>query len=407
MLCSGDIWTGAAVARIAGFPVIDEVLTAAGIVESRLFADHDVVAVQHVHSSLVPLIDAVCAGGADPGRVTVVAKSYSSRPVAVAALRSRGVRVVDEARMRDPGRSYEVELAEEVARVLDRLRPGGRLLVIDEGAVAARALVSRPDLARGARVVEQTTRGARFADTPEVSFPVVDVARSAAKASLEAPAVARSMVDGLLTVLTGLGLRPDRVGLVGYGRMGVRLAGLLAGSMEVFVHDKDERNADRAALDGWGVCDLDRLLAEVDVLMGCTGTAILTESDLPRLGRPMVLVNGASSDIEFALWPLRRAEMITAGRVTPPDPYRPWDNHYALASTQRHLLIAGGFPINFFGGDEPISAYDFQLTRSLMLAGAAQAVRDAVPGLTPLNNAIQEIISTAYERACPQRIPRS
>ena len=169
-----------------GFPVLAEVARRFDLAGRRPFLGWQVLLVQHAHSSLQPLVDALLLGGASPADVTVVAKAYSARRPVVEALRRRGVRVVDSARMRDPLRTYEVEVLEDVAGAVDGLEAGGggrTLLVLDEGAIAARALHERPAAAARARVVEQTTRGARWEDVGGLRCPVVDVARSAAKAT--------------------------------------------------------------------------------------------------------------------------------------------------------------------------------------------------------------------------------
>src|SRR5436190_24073591 len=102
------------VQRQERYLVIDEVMRHLDVAGQAPFRGRSVLAVQHVHSSLLPLVDALCAGGADRARITVVGKSYSTRMPAVAALRASGVTVVDPHRMTDPRRSYEEELSERV-----------------------------------------------------------------------------------------------------------------------------------------------------------------------------------------------------------------------------------------------------------------------------------------------------
>lgn len=389
----------ALVSPLRGFPVLEEALrTSPG--PAAPFGDCHVLAVQHVHTSMVPLVEALRLGGAEVGRITVVGKSYSTRPRAVAALREGGVTVVDPGRMEDPGRSYEVELEQQVTTVLADLRTrtarsGTTLLVLDEGAVAGKVLTRMPALAARARVVEQTTRGARWLETAHVPFPVVDVARSAAKATLEGPLVARCMAVGLRRILGETSRTAHRVGIVGYGRMGARLAGELAGEAEILVSDTDAAQLRRARADGYRVCPRDELLPAVDVLVGCTGGPILDERALAGRTAPLLLVNGASSDIEFALWHTRRPEAIVSGA----DAATPWTNHYAVDPARRVILAAGGFPSNFYGTGEPLTARQFQLTRALMLAGAIQAGRLTAPGLTPLDSAVQVALSASYASA--------
>ncbi|MEV0135509.1 hypothetical protein AB0H83_44550 [Dactylosporangium sp. NPDC050688] len=377
------------------FPVLHDTLHEATQTNRAPFADRHIVFVQHLHSSILSLVDAVLLGGADAGRVTVVGKSYSTRPAALDGLRHRGVRVVDPQRMTDPRRSYEVELEQHVTTVLQGLGTDAPLLVFDEGAVAAKVLTRMPGLAAQARVVEQTTRGARWIDDIEPAFPVVDVARSMAKATLEAPLVARTMAAGLRDILAELDVRPATVGLIGYGRMGGQLAGALTQDFDVLVHDQIPDRADAARADGWRVTDRDTILAGTGVVIGCTGSAVLTTADLHHLADRTVLANGASSDIEFALWEHRTPDAILRGA----DPHRPWANHYTLPDAHRSILVAGGFPLNFYGTGEPISPQEFQLTRALMLAGAGQAMTLQAPGLVPLDTDRQAAVAARYSRA--------
>jgi S-adenosylhomocysteine hydrolase len=126
------------------FHVLCGVIDSLSIDEKVPFRGCDVLAVQHVHSSLVPLIDALILGGAAAERITVVSKAYSSRPPVVTALRQRGVNVVDKQRMDDPTQSYEVELAANVAVALLEMqaRGTGPIAIFDEGAIASRIVAS-------------------------------------------------------------------------------------------------------------------------------------------------------------------------------------------------------------------------------------------------------------------------
>ena len=380
------------------YPAIAEVMARFNIRERTPFRGYTVLAVQHVQNSLVPLIDALCEGGADPGDITIVGKSYSTQPNAVEVLRERGIRVIGDAEMRDPCHSYEVELSKQVETVLDgpqqSLRRKRLFLVIDEGAVASRLLARRPDLAGRCRVVEQTTRGARWSAT-EATFPVVDVGRAAAKAEYEAPMVATRMMAGLSESLIEIrSANPGLVGVVGYGRMGAQLSAELARTFDVAVYDSDSNRVSSAQADGLQTYDMNTLLAKVDMLVGCTGSSLLGESDLRLLRRPVILANGASSDIEFSLWSRRREEAILFGSRE--DAKRPWRNHYVVDRVAGHVLLMGGFPLNFYSRQEPLSPTVFQITRALMFAGICQAVNDARIGLTPLNSSIQHLIADAY-----------
>ncbi|WP_203736109.1 NAD(P)-dependent oxidoreductase [Catellatospora chokoriensis] len=345
-------------------------------------------------------MEALCRAGVAPGDITLIGKAYSTRAEAAEVLRAQGVRLPGSVEMDDPAVSYETEIgavvAAEVARMA-RNRWAGRLLVLDEGAIAGRALLGHPDLWRRTHVVEQTTRGARWAAAVPRPFPVVDVARSEVKQHLEGPLIAESMAAGVRRVLheLGQGAGTLSLGVVGYGTVGRRLAALLAADgHRVVIHDSDAVATAAARGDGLSTDDLPKLLHRAQVLIGCTGVPLLDRTALIRLPRPLVLINGASSDIEFPVW----TERVPSRRL-PSDhdsPRAPWRHHYTLAGPVPHMLAAGGFPVNFYCQDEPIPAPRFQVTRALMLAGAFQAVSQRTPGLHRLADSAQIMIETAF-----------
>jgi S-adenosylhomocysteine hydrolase len=378
------------------FTVTAAAAKALGLAAYRPFEDFDVLAVQHANSSLLPLLTGLLVGGADAARITVVVKAYSARPEAVSELDASGVRVVLRADMNDPTHSYEDEIAAIVGQMLDEVgEHASRLLVIDEGAIATQQLATRPELAARTRVVEQTTRGARWDSEAALRCPVVDVARSSAKSSLEGPLVIKAMLRGTDLIKADLKTCPVRPGVVGFGRIGSRIARELARDNRVLVADPDPARARDATGQGLTVVPTDELLNEADWVFGCTGLGILSRAALARAAGSLVLVNTASSDVEFPVWGERtRSAIVTkvAG-----DWRCPWGNHYRLDGG--HLLAIGGFPANFHPRATPIPSRAFEVTRALMLCGAMQAVRAAgQAGVVPLARELEALIFDAASR---------
>ncbi|MEV8509083.1 NAD(P)-binding domain-containing protein [Actinoplanes sp. NPDC051475] len=368
--------------------VLDAFSDWAGLAERRPFHGWQVVAVQHVQRSLLGLVDAVVRGGACPDDITVLGKSYSTNPAVLEALSGRGVRADDPIAMAQPQVSYEAELAGRVAAALDTLA-GRPLLVLDEGGVARRAIAAAPHRWPQVRVVEQTARGVRGAGMRHLTFPVIDVARSWAKSHEEAPLIARSMHEGLMRAVADLGRRLDGwdVALVGYGVVGAALTDRLtrAGHRVTIVESEPARQ-DRAREAELVVAPFAEAVENQDIVIGCTGTPLFSLETAPRLAPGALLVNGGSSDIEYAVWEAR----------TGPD-RRPWQRHYPLPTGADVTLVAGGFPINFYGAVEPIPASDFQITRGLMLAGAVQVAESGrEAGIRPLRDDLQRHIVRAY-----------
>ena len=71
---------------------------------------------------------------------------------------------------------------------------------------------------------------------------------------------------------------------------------------------------------------------------------------------------------------------------------------YRLPSGKKVKLLARGFPLNFDGGPENIPPDEIQLTRALMLIGAAQATRARVSGVQVLDNALQARLLSILEK---------
>lgn len=379
----------------AEFKTLNDVLSKLQLETRRPFRDFDVLAVQHVQSSMTPLIDALRLGGAEAERITLVAKAYSATAGTVSALRSDGVNLIHVDHMTDPLRSYEDELRLLVADTVRRTR-SRRLLVIDEGAVAIRALAASPTAGRVVRAVEQTTRGARWISRSRVPFPVVDVARSQAKATAEAPLVAQAMIRNLRTILPTLSIEPESVGLVGYGRLGGCLATALRPHFEVFVSDLDPAKVRTAQDAGLRTAPLSSILEQCGVVLGCTGHVTVTGAHLSALRRPTVLASGSSSDLEFELCGHRTKDSI----IGHGDFGRPWENHYEITFGTSHTMLGGGFPLNFIGA-EALTPEQFQMTRALMLAGADQVLSQNVPGIADLDAGIQRHILGSYGMMYP------
>jgi S-adenosylhomocysteine hydrolase len=380
------------------FPAIRAVIEHLGLVATQPFRDHSVLAVQHVQKSLLPLIDALVLGGADPARIAVVGKSYSTTDFARKSLSDRGVLVDDPRRMADSTRSYEGEIAQRVSMVLgsvtgDRRHP---LLILDEGGLAVRALRERDRLPQAIAAVEQTTRGARGSSPGDLGFPLVDVARSAAKIDVEGPLIAASMWRGITTVAHELAcdLSSRRVGLIGFGTVGRNLATYVRrAGFDLVVADTDVGRLAQAEADGLATAAIDSLLASCDVILGCTGMGVVVPEQVDVLRPEALLINCASSDIEYRLWGHRHPEAVAGGVGT--DASVPWDCHFRIGRSHR-LLVAGGFAVNFYNTEEPVSSFDFQITRALMLAGAVQAVGSAALGLVELDGELQRVITRAY-----------
>jgi hypothetical protein len=111
-----------------------------------------------------------------------------------------------------------------------------------------------------------------------------------------------------------------------------------------------------------------------------------------------LLVNCASSDIEFGAWRYVGAQCADVPACNTADAAR-YHCTLRLKTAKGHVfLLNSGFPIDFAGGPDPIPSASIQLTRALIFAGAIQAVNERKPGLLPLGGEVQHEIEKEFRR---------
>jgi hypothetical protein len=115
-----------------------------------------------------------------------------------------------------------------------------------------------------------------------------------------------------------------------------------------------------------------------------------------------ILANCGSSDIEFQPWRLR-AIFAPQGTFCIEFPGMPWRGNITIGTPGHALtLLGGGFPVNFDGSPDPISAREIQLTRAILMAGAIQATASDKAGVTELDANLQSHIVARYEELIQQ-----
>lgn len=398
-------------------PLLEHLAARWRVYERRPFAGCAVLAVQHLLGSTASLLRAIEGGGASPDAFFVVGKAYSSHPGVVARLKDLGYRVEDAIEGFSDGIPYDRVLEQVVhhtlrtlisERLVDRASEP-RVLLIDDAGKAIRALHEEyPHVAQYFRCVEQTTRGVRSLQGLDLRCPVVNVARSEAKLLYESPLIAKSMVEELAARLDTwrliFQLRNRRALLLGYGAVGEKVAEELSRrEFEVLVFDRDPTRRARAAREGYRLVSRRRDgLPEAGLIVGCTGTDSLPTSELKAVAQGSLLVNMASSDLEFGAWRLRPTGRVIHTSKSdfgfPSLTAWPWQCLYEVSSEGRTFYLAnGGFPVDFSSGAvDPIPAESIQLTRALLFGAAFQALETSEPGLFELNSDLQEQVMTQY-----------
>ena len=243
----------------------------------------------HVEPKTAVLIRALRDGGA---RVVAMGNKATTNDALAELLRSEDVEVLGERADDDATIAAHLE-------VLAATRPQ---IVLDNGAELIERLVSSGDHPRGA--TEETTSGAltlRGRLAGHVPFPVIVINDSPLKAIVENKhGVGQSVIE-TIRLATNTLLQRRRLVVLGYGwcGRGIALYGKAAGA-DVVVVEPDAVKALEAAIDGFAVSPLERVLAHGDVFVTATGqAAVLTAAQIGVMKENVLLANAGHFDTEI------------------------------------------------------------------------------------------------------------
>ena len=371
-----------------------------------------VVFAQHQLAPLTARVGAMQRDGLQESDAWFLDIPYSTNSAVRAAI---GERIGDRRQMLDEFRSpfscYHAAQQRRTAEIQARIasRPAtGPIVVVDDGAHFLRRLAARdtaPELAerfRGARFVEQTTRGHRFLESAtghrtlqDLEIAAVSVARTSTKVRFEAPFIGAAVARSIRAALRGCDLQPRRALIIGYGSVGAASAAELVdehGGLECDVVDTNGDRLDAARTDGHrAMRALPAELAEgqrYDLIVGCTGGTSFTWENRGLLQDDAVLVSGSSCAVE-----LDRARLVELADRDPHDDFEILndrgadrenihaDIRFAHGRSKKLTLLNAGFPVNFDGEPEHIPTVLIQATHCLLYAGVLQAMEAESSGL--------------------------
>jgi CRP-like cAMP-binding protein/S-adenosylhomocysteine hydrolase len=392
------------------------------------------IGLQHLMGSTATLVRALAASSLAPDAVFLLGKPYSTNPEVMEFLRREGYYVHPQSAHQSPDRPHDealhgriLELLRECKRRMQESvseRPG-RIVLIDDGGHAIEALHA-PEFDNFIDrfvCVEQTRSGIRRIEKFELRVPVINVAESWVKLEHESPLIAESVKIELFRELVAIesgGIRLGRNALIiGYGAIGRRVAARLRGcGFVVSVFDPSQILRDLAIQEGFAeATELRGILPGAELVVGCTGTAVLDLPDYGQIADGAILVSTSSSDIEFKAWQLRargtalgiprtwnRIKIDGAGNAAAGASiwggtgHPCFDLYRVPVDGKSFYLVHGGFPVNFNGASDPIPPRLIQLTRALLYAGAIQASQSRIPGLHPLSESSQDLVVMGYDQ---------
>ena len=283
---------------------------------------------------------------------------------------------------------YQMRRVQSVLKdLLDR--PPERLVVLDDGAYFIEAAACFIRQLPSVAVVEQTTRGLIKIEVSAVlnrysrRLPIVNVARSRPKATLEPPFIGRAVCDLLSPHLHGLP-RGDglRCLVLGFGAIGARVAQYLPERLgcrrsQVHVFDPDPKRQRLAQGSGFPPWDRGDPAVLFNLVVGCSGRRSFTLDDRDHLADGAILASASSGTVE-----LSRQDFIELAHVSELDDIsvEQVNADQGVHSDLRIRLldrevtfVNGGFPVNFNGTINCIPGRYIQPTPAMMVAATVQA----------------------------------
>jgi adenosylhomocysteinase len=336
----------------------------------------------HLEPKTAVLLETLAAGGAE---IVSTGNHGSTQDDVVAALREQGMTVFGR---RD-------DTLEQHHRNVEAVLDARPRILLDNGADLAAGVVRRGVAREVLGGTEETTSGAfRLRDelAGEVPFPVLVINDSPLKAIGEnLHAVGQSAVESFQRI-TNLMIPGRRFVVIGYGWCGRGVARYLrALGGQVAVAEVDEIKAFEAALDGYLVDDLEKLLPNAQAVITATGHAdVLPARLLPLLPSGVVLANIGHFPDEIDTGAL--AEQATAR-----EPLDEALDLFRMPDGREIVLIAEGRMFNLAGRapkGNSIASMDLGfLLQARSLERVATAAGTLVAGAQPIPDDINRQIA--------------
>ena len=392
--------------------------------DPQIFANIDVLFIQHHLGPFVPRIQSMIEDGLNPMRCWFVDIPYSTNEDVYHELRKLGCPGSQTAEpFNHPLAPYDRSQSQRVAEILRRIstrRDPRTLLVVDDGAYFARALnefrrnePGMVEVFRNSRVVEQTTRGHRYLQehanelVEAYKLSVVSIARCQTKLGFESPFIGAAVSRAIRRALESRGNVIDRlkhIALIGFGSVGqaTTLALLrLKPDVQLDVVEIDEAKHKHISILGCQPMKELPHAKQYDLVAGCTGYNSFKLHQRALLADEAVLASGSSAAVEF-----NRADFVELADAFPDDEIEVLNRSETIAKgihatiefqqekNKRFFFLNAGFPVNFDGRMECLPTRLIQATHCLLFATSRQALRSKSPGFEKIDAAADNWIHT-------------
>ncbi|MBX9621583.1 MAG: hydroxyacid dehydrogenase [Alphaproteobacteria bacterium] len=352
-------------------PVLTSIVEAFPLKEIVCLESVAFVCVQHLLFTTLNLMDALLQLGACPDNIHVMGKPYSTCLQVVNQLTAKGCHYYPNSpqkKIGDFSGCFVKDIKHMWSEVYSHLKKKKikLVLILDDGGSCLANIPNYISNNYSLVGVEQTTSGLADIRMRQLSFPVIEVASSAAKQLVESPMIAEAVVNKLSKVLP-MGQSRLSCGVIGLGAIGnVIIQKLLSLNHQVITFDKDSEKG-QTFFKTLYTTDIKTLFAKSEYIFGCTGEDITQSLRIKDINSNKTFISCSSQDKEF-LTLLKVFEEHNCKYDNVLDHLECLFNDYSVK------IYRGGFPINLDNSGESVAAHDIQLTRGLLLGGVLQGI---------------------------------
>ena len=322
---------------------------------------------QHLLAPQYEMYKLLVEFGFDPKNITALGKVYSSNKGIIADLQSLGIKVIQP---EFDGLSFDEEHRLSCIKIIKEISDKDKNIILDDGGYLIYEGKDKNILFG----VEQTSSGFQKLKDMNLSFPVLNVARSNTKLVQESLVIGKIVLQRLKEYLSDLGIASPKVLIVGLGPIGNSLLKILT---------KEGINVSGFDIDMNKESLLSYLRVEKpDITIGATGAALFDGADLDQLDRVHLyhFISVSSSDREFPVASFRKDNLI-----------------HNNIKYKNFVFVNNGFPIVFKGNKYECTPQEIEKTIALLMGSVMHGVVrgvDNLSGIIEIPEVLEELINS-------------
>lgn len=327
--------------------------------DTNKFSDYIIILIQHLLSDFVHFAESFVKNGAEKKNIFIIGIPYSTKEKTVTYLKREGYLNI-EAPKEYP---FDGVVKSTMLKAIDLSnKDSKKILIVEDGGYATpilhKELMKYKDNFIGA--VEQTANGIwrdkdiKEKDKTDYIIPIINVAESEIKDKLESPLIGKAICRNveLLMGKESREISGKKVAIMGFGRTGSKIAEVLKlRGANVKIFDKNNVNLALAKDAGYTIAsDPKDLVANRDLIIEATGVAAreswCNSDEILAFENGSYFLSASSKRLGINYDDLDILIKQDSKKNLPGIGVR-----YTLQNDNSIILLADGYPVNFFLGE--------------------------------------------------------